>query len=180
MDVEQLSFFGRLRVIFRMITSLLFHRMPQRDTSTRWSASPDVPRPPIPRGPRPELGDLRTVIAIAQTQAAAEIDVTLFSLESYENGFIVLGQHSAKYGEIGQENIWHAMPVLTARDDLGNEYQWWPVGSSRTRFSCQFSPAVHAGAAALTLTVTRFHWVFHTEQRVQVDDGPWIFTVSLA
>ncbi len=179
MEMQDHSFPQRVRVIFRLIAALLFHRAPT-ETSSGWSASPDLPPRPMPRGPRPEIRELLTVIPIAQTQTAAGIDVTLLSLESYRSGFIVLGQHSAKYGEHGPDNIWHAIPVITAVDDLGNDYQWWPTGGNRNRFECQFAPALDPNARELTLTITVIRWTFFQEHRHQMDEGPWVFHVSLA
>ncbi len=179
MEVKNLSFSQRVKVIFRLIAGLLFHRIPSSETSSGWSASPDLPPLPVPRGPRPEVRELLTVIPIAQSQTAVGIDVTLFSLESYNEGFIVLGRHSAKYGEHGPNNIWHAIPVFAAVDDLGNDYQWWPSGGNRNRFESRFAPALDSKAHVLTLTVTQVRWTFISERRNQMDVGPWVFRVPL-
>ena len=181
MDVQQLGFFQRLRLILRLIVGLLFHHGPPETArhTARWKGSSDGARPSIPQGPSPELRTFMRVIPIAQTQSASGIDVTLFSLVIFNEGFIVHGMHSSKYGDIGGGNIWHAQPAFNVVDDRGNAYQWRGGSAHHSRFEFLFSPSLDENAQDLTLTITQFRWVFPREHRDELDDGPWVFKVVL-
>lgn len=177
METQSLSFLQKVRIILRMIMSL-FARAKPPATAT-WSSSSDVAVLPNLSGPRPKLEDLKRVIAIGQVQSAADLDVMILSLESYGDGFLVLGRHSNKYGDLSPDNLWHAMPAFSAVDDLDNAYRWMPTGGNRNRFECAFTPALNSLARQLTMTVTQVRWTFLRENRQQIDEGPWIFTVPL-
>ncbi len=180
MEVEHLSLGQRLRLALSLIVSLFFHHGPPQTArnTARWVGPPHGP-PPIPMGRPPELRTFLRVIPVAQTQSVNEIDVTLFSLVCFEEGFIVHGMHSTKYGEIGRDNIWHAHPAFDVVDDRDNVYQWRGGSAGGSRFEFRFSPALDENARELTLTFTQFHWSFPQAQRRKVDEGPWVFTVAL-
>ena len=187
MDVEHLSFFQRVRVIFRMIYALLLHYGPREHlppqtvrNTARWAGPPGSQPPPRTAGPRPELREFRRVIPIAQTQSANGIDVTLFSIDSFREGFIVHGMFSPKYGETDRDNIWHATPVFTLLDDRGNAYQWRGGSGHDNRFESRIQPGLADKAAELTITIGKIHWTFLREQRHVDDEGPWVFKVPLA
>jgi len=178
MDVEQRNFFQRLRVILQLIWSVLFHRGP-RGTETSWSAPANWKSLPRPSGPAPVLGDLLRVIPVVQTHSVADITVTLISLEVYDGGFLLRGQHTAKYGERSPENFWAAIPTFTASDDLGTKYRWWQSRNDDARFTGGFAPRLKPDTRELRLVVTHIQWIFYREKRHELDTGPWEFSVSL-
>lgn len=178
MSAIPLNFLQRLRLAFRLLWSGRLRPAPigtggLRTTSLAGAA------PPIPRERAPELGTVRAVVPIVQTVHAAGIAVTLISLETYDGGFLLHGEFSAKYGGASADNPWHGMPVVTAVDDTGTSYRWWPQHGSRGRFSCQFAPALNPNARQLHLTVTEIYWTFIRIQRRELDSGPWEFSIAL-
>lgn len=179
MDVVPLNFIQRLRTLVRLIWTSIFRKGSQ-PRATSWSAPADWGPTPIPNYPVPALGDLLRVIPIVQTESAAEIAITLISLEVYSGGFLLHGSHTEKYGAIGQGNVWFAVPVITAVDDTGAAYRWWPSGSGRGRFTPRFAPTPSPNAHQLRLTVSEIRWTFPMVHRHELDIGPWEFSIPLA
>jgi hypothetical protein len=188
-EYQPIGFFQRLRVVLRLIWSLLVHPTPPSEPSppesvtnrARWSGKPGT-TPPRVESP-PPLGELVRVIPIEQTQSASGIDITLLSLELYHEGFVLLGLQSAKYGEWSRENIWNAHPTFSVIDDRGNAYRWWRGSDNPKegiyRFEDRFAPGLHPEARELTITLTEMRTTFFKEHRHVVDSGPWIFSVAL-
>jgi hypothetical protein len=178
MDAIELTFPQRLRLAFRLILSGVWGKPPQV-TETRFSAPESWKRLPKPTGPIADLGEPRRVIPIVRSESAAGMTVTLISLEIYDGGFLVHGQFPAKYGERSLENIWMAHPTFVVTDDVGTEYRWCGSGGSDTRFMPSFTPAPNPAAHELRVTVTHIQWIFHREQRHELDEGPWEFEIPL-
>jgi hypothetical protein len=178
MQLERGNILQRLWTMLRLIGAAIFHRTPQMRESRLplpggWKSVPQ------PTWPAVKLSDLRRVIPIVQTQTAAGIAVTLISLESYENGFLVHGDFSEKYGERNAENFWVGHPAFVATDDTGTDYRWWPSSGHDGRFKSGFAPALHPNARELRLTVTHVQWTFFKKRRRELDEGPWSFRISL-
>ena len=179
MDIEQLNFLQRFQVLVRLIWENVFHRR-SHSTETSWSVPANWKTVPKPSGPAPVLGDLLRVIPIVQTRSVADITVTLISLEVYDGGFLLRGQHTEKYGERSREHTWWANPTFTASDELGTKYRWWRSSNDDARFMGCFAPTIDPDAHELRLVVTHIRWFFFEEKRHELDTGPWEFRVPLA
>ncbi|HET7037776.1 MAG TPA: hypothetical protein VFI42_19030 [Thermomicrobiaceae bacterium] len=178
MDTVPTNRLQRFFVLLRLAVKALFDRSPAA-VSRPQAAPAGWERPPIPHEPAPRLGRVERVIPIALNETVAGVEIALLSLECSAEGFYLNGRYSAKYGEIGHDNIYLALPVMTARDDLGTTYRWWPQGDSRGRFACVFAPALDPSARQLELTVTEMRWTWPRSGRRELDTGPWRFTVSV-
>jgi hypothetical protein len=178
MDAVDLTFLQRLRLAFRLIWSGVRGKQP-RATETRFSAPESFKRLPKPTGPIADLGELRRVIPIVQSEQAAGLTVTLISLETYDGGFLIHGRHSLRYGERSAENLWMAHPTFVVTDDTGTEYRWGGSRGDGTRFMPSFAPAPNPAAHELRVNVTHIQWMFPKERRHELDEGPWSFSIQL-
>lgn len=178
MHIEQQNIFQRISNMLRLLWPNPFHRS-SRTTETRSSAPENWKKLPKPTGPIADLGELRRVIPIMQTQSVNGIAVTLISLEIYDGGFLVHGQFPAKYGERSIENIWMAHPTFIVSDDTGAGYRWCGSRGDGTRFMPSFAPAPNPTSHELRVTATHIQWIFTKERRYELDEGPWSFSISL-
>ena len=170
----------RLLVFLGFIVKSYVGRSTSSDNwSVSWTAPPGWTRPPIPQREPPALSGLIRVVPIAQTQVHAELPITLISLESYREGWLLRGQHDYKYGPHGPANMFMALPVVTAHDDRGNNFDWWPDGGNDNRFRAVLAPALDTEAKWLQIEIPEVRWMFPKEGRRLTDQGPWAFRVAL-
>jgi hypothetical protein len=178
MQLERGNFILRLWARLLLLWTNPFHRS-HSSIGRRYLLPVGWRSAPKPTWPAVKVEGLERVIPIAQTETAAGILVTLFSLEAYENGFLVHGDISEKYGAWSSENFWVAQPTFVVTDDVGTDYRWWPANGDHTRFTNGFAPELNPNAHELRLTVTHIQWTFFKTHRHVLDKGPWTFRISL-
>ncbi len=155
----------------------------------------DDPAANPPPGGRvaPEMGshNLLRVVPVAQHQQVSDVSVTVYSLELYESGFVVV----ARLNWIGESG---GLPNLgwTAEDDRGTTYTHFGCGGSGggrppTQFSwrlgCSFGGSISADTAQLILTATRLGFqkiIFDDNQEPHIElaqtiAGPWRFVIPI-
>ncbi len=170
----------RLLVFVRFVLKSWLGRSTTADNwSVGWTAPPGWTRPPIPNRVPPALSELTRVVPIAQTQMHADLPVTLISLECYPEGSLLHGQYAYKYGPLGPEHMFMTFPIVTAQDDRGNHYDWWPNGGNDNRFRSVLAPALDPEARWLQIEIPEVRWQFLREKRRLTDPGPWVFRVVL-
>lgn len=149
------------------------------------------------------LDNLIQIVAIGETRAADDIDITLLSLECYHDGFaaLVLAESSAAAPVVS--TAWPPEPprllrstlvVTDVRTDTGQRYTCRPRAGHgggrpdgrievRSVFAC--APALDGHARSLTLTVEQVEHVSYTLDGAaawnesQVLGGPWSLTFNL-
>ena len=136
----------------------------------------------------PALRELRRVIPVAQSQRVGDLAVTVLSLESYDDGFIVNLRILSDSEPSAQQFV---RPTLNVGDDAGLRYQVWPGGGygqgAQWRLSFHCVPALPdsetAPAPNLRLELPEIRWFESREvsraPREESRLGPWSFTIAL-
>lgn len=132
---------------------------------------------------------LERVVPIAQTKTQGSTELTLLSLEVYDDGFILHYQLRALEEEREvRPGVMifpgHPEVIFEIRDDLGNEYKGFPGGAGGShkqwRGEHRFTPRIDQKARTLHLRVEEVQWLAHgAGQRSRIQPGPWEFAVSL-
>ena len=142
---------------------------------------PFVPPPPQPR-------TLIGVVGVGSTETVGGVDLTLLSLERYEEGFVVLFRLLRRRGRFARS---YPMPSLAISLS--------PAGSSpyrvlmkygggggadeiEYRLSYAIVPAPPRDARAVVVEVSEIVWERHQEGRTEIesrDPGAWRFSVTL-
>lgn len=136
--------------------------------------------------PGPGLRELRRVIPVAQSQTVAGVAVTVLSLESYDDGFIV---NLRLLGEPVPGAQRFVRPTVNVLDDAGQRYQVWPGGGygqgAQWRLSIHCAPALRESGATsgttLRVEIPGIRWfVRHGASAAPVEEsqaGPWTFEI---
>jgi hypothetical protein len=157
------------------------------------SAGMHVVRQGAPPGPRPpgfmEAKVLRGVIAIGETRTADRAEISLLSLESYDDGFILryrLLTHAPLTSPPAGLPHMPLVPtlLLNVKDDVGNEYRGgpggWGGGDRLWQGEARLTPAVADEATSLEVRVEEIQWLSRSpSQRSRVQPGPWTFHIRL-
>lgn len=136
---------------------------------------------------------LRQVVPVGQRQVASGFSITVFSLELYVNGFMIVTRIERTDGRPANGVI-----TFHAEDELGGVYRSWdyagsgggvPHKSHYWRYSYLCTPGVNPEAGSLRLEVPEMKII---EMRPSGDrtcgpiieakeqfNGPWVFEVSL-
>jgi hypothetical protein len=138
---------------------------------------------PGPAG-KPTLRELRRVLPVAQTERAAGVEVTVLSLETYADGFLVNLRLLPLEGEPSAARY---LPILAveANDDRGGRYEGEARGvpwadRRQWRLSYAFQPALDPTAQSLNLRFPQAQWLSSLGQGSETLTGPWAFTIALA
>jgi hypothetical protein len=134
---------------------------------------------------------LRGVLAIADVVRSDRGDVSLLSLESYDDGFALfyrVTRTAAPSPDPVNLFLGGMHPNLLfgrAEDDLGNEYVGGLGGGSgggnQWRGEAMFTPAIAGGATRVLIRIEEIQWMsFLPGRRSHAEAGPWTFDVSLA
>jgi len=131
---------------------------------------------------------LLRVVPAVQTQTVGDTQLTVVSLELYDDAFVA----HVRLRDLAERRSDN--PFLTIRgwpqlsfdgsDDTGqnyNGYQGAGGGSdSEFRFEIVFTPAVADDARALTLVASEVRWTAHMAgQRSRAEPGSWQFEIAL-
>jgi hypothetical protein len=133
---------------------------------------------------------LERVLGIGRSQTRADTELTLLSLEMYDDGFILNYRvRGTDLGEWAGLAFIFAPPIpnapFAATDDKGARYIGMPWGGSGGpggdwRGDVHFTPKVTEGAKELVIRVEQVHWSgFGQSQKSRVELGPWEFVVPL-
>ena len=159
----------------------------------RWqpvSAGPRVPVEAVSATDTkgPALRELRQVIPVAQSRSVAGVALTVLSLESYDDGFIV---NLRIIPESEPSSPRFARPTVNVVDDVGQRYRVWPGGGygqgAQWRLSVHCRPALRASGATfgsvLRLEIPEIRW-FERDGAggapgEESQAGPWSFTIAL-
>jgi ClpA/ClpB-like protein len=131
----------------------------------------------------PALHTLLDVLPIVQTQQADRIEITLLSLERYDDGFVV-NLRLATTDERVRLGYGFLVPPAEASDDRGGHYKGRSCGGGQIRrqerLSLAFQPALDAASRELRLDLPRISWpMVGVGQQEEQGAGPWTFTVTL-
>lgn len=138
--------------------------------------------------PPPTFADFQRVIPVGQTVTGTGVAVTIFSIESYADGFLVNWRVVLEQEEpLTPGRFRHPSPVLAARDERGRHYNCLPRGGSGNerewRFSHGFSPALDPAAREVTVEITEIRLEERGPSRrptpAETLRGPWRFSVAL-
>ncbi|MPZ49707.1 MAG: hypothetical protein GEU75_10520 [Dehalococcoidia bacterium] len=132
---------------------------------------------------------LQGVVAIGETRQADGAEVSMLSLERYDDGFILhyrlLTDEPAPRPPVGPPHM-PLVPtlLLNVKDDLGNEYRGGPGGwggsDRQWRGEARLTPPLAEEASRLEVRVEEIQWLSHSpSQRSRVQPGPWVFDVRL-
>jgi hypothetical protein len=132
---------------------------------------------------KPALRELLGVVAVAQVGMAADLEVTVLSLETYADGFLVnLRLLPLKGLAVAAQQL----PVLAveANDDRGGRYDGEARGvpwadAQQWRLSYAFQPALDPTAQTLHLRFPQVQWLSSLGQGSETLTGPWAFTIAL-
>lgn len=147
-----------------------------------------------PREEPRELVHLRRVIPIGQSLDIEDGQLTILSIESYEEGFLVhsrlLTERSSPTGRF-EPFAEHSFPSLlraSVQDDRGHVYPLMPGGGGGSdreyRFETRSQEALDPHAQSLVITVPSIVWeTFRPMQQERpterVVEGPWTFELDL-
>jgi hypothetical protein len=134
--------------------------------------------------PLPRLRRLVRVLPIAQAQQFGDVQVTLLSLEIYDEGFLAT-LRIVVTGGIPFEDANVTSPIM-ARDDQDAQYvghtDWLRLGPDRQwRLTVAFAPGLPSTARQLELEMSPLQWESRSESGVREEHaaGPWLFTIPL-
>lgn len=127
----------------------------------------------------------RRVVPVIDTAKKGETELTLMSLELYEEGFaanfhLQVGRPSDSSRGFG------GMPHFQAQatDDQGASNESWPGrgggGDGHWRLTQNFTPNLVASARHLHVSIDEIQWIRGGPgDRSAIDSGPWAFDVPL-
>jgi len=132
---------------------------------------------------------LERVVSVAQTRTQGETELTIISVDLYDDGFILnyrlrapvepmgLGFGMISLGSTGEI-------LFKVADDRGAKYHGMPGAGSGSgeywRGDFTFTPRVNPQARELTIRVEEFEWMVRDpRQKSQLQLGPWEFRVPL-
>ncbi|MDE3097123.1 MAG: hypothetical protein KGK07_14135 [Chloroflexota bacterium] len=183
------------------LTAMLRGRGPSDPTSRSWrvvktdARTLSGPREDMSRFHEQQLTDVLRVIAVGETRTVGEAAVTLLSLELYADGAVA--QFLIAWPRSRDATPAVPMPRLALKlgDDRGTDYAsrsyggsgggGRPGGTFQWRTAYAFTPAIPAGASALTLTVERLAWLGPGEDKTQLVEtkataGHWDWTLPVS
>lgn len=134
---------------------------------------------------------LKRVVPVVQAQTVGDTQITLVSLELYDDCFSatirlrVLGDHPDRV-----ENSMFGLPEfsISVTDDAGNSYASTPGGGGgggdEFRWECTFAPGVSGDATILRFVIDELEWRAFPfgprfGDRKKRELGPWRFDVPL-
>ena len=138
-----------------------------------------------------EAQSLQRVIGVGQAVRHGQIEVTLLSLELYEQGFVVnfnlrdWGRGSTRDASLSDPDLFRAaMFDATAVDDQGNIYRGFPGSgggnSGQWRQAQHFTPEVATARGHLHVSIKEIQWIAQgASARSTTEPGPWEFDVHL-
>jgi hypothetical protein len=132
---------------------------------------------------------LERVVPIAETKTCGKTELTLISLELYEDGFS-LGYLARELEQPPPMSSATWMfprmltPLFSARDDRGSTYSAGFSGAGGgqggvSRGGVRFTPSVDPTIKKLTLRVEQLAWMAHGGGPSRIDEGRWEFEVAL-
>jgi hypothetical protein len=145
----------------------------------RWP--PHLPKPP-------GLRSLERVIPVVTSQTRGRTELTVVSIESYDDGFVV--NYIVRGGPSPlrpkpDRAIFH-VPHLwwEGSDDASVSYEALPRGSGGNarefRGSTCFAPRLNPAASVLHLRVQEVQWLAHfPREKSSLETGPWQFDITL-
>ena len=132
---------------------------------------------------------LKRVIPVVQSQTIGKREVTIASVEEYEDGFIVYDRiRRVDDGAVDPENFetlmyMEAEGLWSATVDTGAEFfALSGVGGGSSvmwRGATVFSPQLPPDASVLTLSAEAIEWQRPSGDHLEVQDGPWHFEIPL-
>jgi hypothetical protein len=138
----------------------------------------------------PRARVLSGVLPIAEVRNVKGSDISLISLENYEDGFRLLWRiWSERPKERSSMLTGGRHPSLLfgqATDDLGNTYTGgFPGGGGGSDVDWHgealFTPALAGASTRLTLRIEEIQWMsWSPAVRSSAEIGPWIFDIPLA
>ncbi|MGI9147816.1 MAG: hypothetical protein ACR2IK_14905 [Chloroflexota bacterium] len=148
-----------------------------------------MPEDPRAKSPIPELRILQWVVPVAKSQQRGDIEVTILSIEAYDDGFVLnVRTEYVRPPTFGTPEL-----ALTIADDRGAVYRARPPGGfgggSLARLQWRgayfFAPALDEHAGQLRIEAPEFQWLGHDEAARQMvvaetHPGPWVFPVDLS
>ena len=138
-----------------------------------------------------EAQSLQRVIGAGQAVRHGQTEVTLVSLELYEQGFVVIfnlrdwGRGSTRDASLSDSDLFRAaMFDATAVDDQGNVYGGFPGSgggnSGQWRQVQHFTPEVATARGHLHVSIKEIQWIAQgASARSTTEPGPWEFDISL-
>jgi hypothetical protein len=131
---------------------------------------------------------LLRVVPVVQTHTVGESQLTVVSLELYDDAFTAhVRIKSLEEPQPG--NRFFRMPAwpqinFEASDDTGRQYVAslgaGGGGDTDYRFEVNFTPAIPSEAQILTLTAPEVQWMAHGPgQKSKIEPGPWGFEIPL-
>jgi hypothetical protein len=146
---------------------------------------------PTPPSPIPQLRTLQWVMPIAMSQQHGKVEVTILSVEAYDDGFVV--NVRTDYPLVAALGRRMGEMPLTVADDIGGQYRARRPGGfggggperMQWRAAYFFVPSLDARAGRLRLEAPEWQWLAAEEgsQQLKVVDaqpGPWVFSLDLA